>query len=482
MARRQGSGPPPTLAYLAPGSQLILVARLAEIATDAEGTRFLKSLGPAAEKAVAALVTLAGGDIEAIETVQAGWQAGGPDEVIGAYAVRFVEGRTAPADEESRREAWGRTDTLKIGDEIVYQTDALSLWSPSVEKGRVLVIAPNVEVSQDAALALKGGESAKEPLIARIVREGLAAAADGGPLQAALPGDMERLVGMLDATRHVTLFGSPHYLLNTGRPVFAGPLAKLVDPIDGLFGAAVQAAALSLQFGDSLYVEMDAVATLDVAADEVATEIAGRVDGLADMVERYCTELNPAPYGRMLVMRLPGMIRALSSQVRAGAERKGVVLNAYLPRHAAHNVALAAEIALAQTPGGGTAAAAAAPPPAAPKTALEKLAKKLTLTFAKDNLERSIQMVSDETGVPMEILGGDLQLEGITKNQSFGLDEQGKTADEILRTILAKSNPDGKLVYIVKEKDGEEWVYITTRAAVEKRGDKLPPAFAPKKK
>jgi hypothetical protein len=101
----------------------------------------------------------------------------------------------------------------------------------------------------------------------------------------------------------------------------------------------------------------------------------------------------------------------------------------------------------------------------------------MTLTFAKDNLERSIQLVSDETGVPMEILGGDLQLEGITKNQSFGLDEKDKTADEILRVILAKSNPEGKLVYIVKEKDGEEWVFITTRAAVEKRGDPLPPAY-----
>lgn len=475
------SGPPPTLAYLAPGSQLILVARLADVATDSEGTLFLKSLGPTAEQAVATLVTLAGGDIEAVETVQAGWQAGGPDEVIGAYAVRFVEGRGAPADDESRREAWGRTSKLKIGDEIVHQTDTLSLWVPSVEKGRVLVIAPNVEVSQDASLSLKGGESAKEPLIARIVRDGLVAAADGGPLQAALPGDMERLVGMLDATRHVTLLGSPHYLLNTGRPVLAGPLAKLADPIDGLFGEAVQAAALSLHFGDSLYVEMDAVATLDVAADGLATEIASRIDGLADMVERYCTDLNPAPYGRVLVMRLPGMIRALSAQVRAGAEGKGIVVNAYLPKHAAHNVALAAEIALAQAPGGGVAVAAAAPPPATPKTALEKLAKKLTLTFAKDNLERSIQMVSDETGVPMEILGGDLQLEGITKNQSFGLDEKNKTADEILRVILAKSNPDGKLVYVVKEKDGEEWVYITTRAAVEKRGDKLPPAFAPTK-
>jgi hypothetical protein len=178
----------------------------------------------------------------------------------------------------------------------------------------------------------------------------------------------------------------------------------------------------------------------------------------------------------MLVLRLPGMLRVLAGQLRSGAEGRGVVLNAYLPQHASHNIALAAELALAQTPGA-TINASAGPSAAEPQGALGKLGKKMTLTFAKDNLERSIQLVSDETGVPMEILGGDLQLEGITKNQSFGLDEKDKTADEILRVILAKSNPEGKLVYIVKEQDGEERVFITTRAAVEKRGDPLPPAY-----
>jgi hypothetical protein len=277
------------------------------------------------------------------------------------------------------------------------------------------------------------------------------------------------------------VFGSPHYLLNTGRPLLAGPLVRLIEPMDALFGESLQAAALSLHFGDNSYLEMDAVPSLEVPARKRAPEIAARVDGLAAQVERACASLDPDPYGRVLVLRLPAMLRTLSAQVRAAAEGKGVVLNAYLPRHAPHNLALAAEIALAQTPaelGSKTAGPAAAAAPE-PKDALGKLGKKMTLVFASDNLERSIQMVSEETGVPMEILGGDLLLEGITKNQSFGLEERDRTADEILRVILARSNPEGKLVYIVEEKDGAEWVLITTRAAVEKRGDTLPPAFAP---
>jgi len=88
-------------------------------------------------------------------------------------------------------------------------------------------------------------------------------------------------------------------------------------------------------------------------------------------------------------------------------------------------------------------------------------------------------MIADEIGTPMDIIGPDLQLEGITKNQSFGLDARDKPAREVLMDILAKANPDGKLVYIVRPEDGVETILVTTRAAVEKRGDKLPPGIAP---
>ena len=468
------NGLPPSLAYLPPGSQFVLLARLAEIEADGEGRLFRASLGAAVEAACDTIVKLSGGDAAAIELVQAGWQAGGPDEVMGGFVVWFAKGRTAPADEATRAAAWGATTAVEIEGEMVYQADTLSLWLPKAEGGQVLVIAPRALVARNDAL---GDDAAQEPLMARIIRETKPLAADdSAAIKAALPRDLETLVGMLDADRHVTLFGSPHYLLSSGRSVLAGPLAKLAEPMHGLFGDELQAAALSLHFGAECYVEMDAVAMLDVPAKTLAPEIGGRVEGLADTVEAYCTSLNPDPYGRMLVLRLPGMLRVLAGQLRSGAEGRGVVLNAYLPQHAAHNIALAAELALAQTPGA-TINASAGPSAAEPQGALGKLGKKMTPTFAKDNLERSIQLVSDETGVPMEILGGDLQLEGITKNQSFGLDEKDKTADEILRVILANSNPEGKLVYIVKEQDGEERVFITTRAAVEKRGDPLPPAY-----
>ncbi|MFM8493989.1 MAG: hypothetical protein ACKOEM_00485, partial [Planctomycetia bacterium] len=65
-----------------------------------------------------------------------------------------------------------------------------------------------------------------------------------------------------------------------------------------------------------------------------------------------------------------------------------------------------------------------------------------------------------------------------TKNQSFGLDESDQPAEAILRTILARSNPDGKLIYVFRKKDGVESIDVTTRAAAAKRGDDVPAVFA----
>jgi hypothetical protein len=167
----------------------------------------------------------------------------------------------------------------------------------------------------------------------------------------------------------------------------------------------------------------------------------------------------------------------VADHVHAGADGRGVIVNAWLPEHAPHNLALAAELALEQTPraDGASLVVAASPGASTPAGAITALAKPMSLVFVKDTLEKSIQMIADEIGVELEILGSDLQLEGITKNQSFGLDEKQKPAAEILRAILAKANPDGKLVYVIRKTDAGERIEITTRAAVEKRGDTLAP-------
>ncbi|NBV45576.1 MAG: hypothetical protein EBR86_08040 [Planctomycetia bacterium] len=461
------AGPPPRLAHLPPGAQLMLLARPAALLATAEGRLFLRATGPDVEAALDALSRLCGTPADQLEVVQVGWRddAAGPSRDTGGLTLGAVAWGAKPlpvgTDEAVRAIAWGERQAREISGETIYPGEPLTFWLPRRHAGRALVMGP-------------------EPLVEELVAaEAAGGVAGGGGVEASLPRDLEILVDGLDSGRHVTLLGSPAWLVQDGSHALGGPLARLVDPLARFFGEGVRAAALGLQFGDTSYAELDVVAPTDTRAERLAAALGERIVALPAAAEAYCNALDPHPFGRRLVMRLPRMLEVLADNLRAGGEGPLAIVNCHLPPHAAHNLALAVELALAQTPASAAPAVAATTPAPAATGAREKLARRITLTFTRDTLEKSIQMLAEETGLPMEILGGDLQLEGITKNQSFGLDERDKPAEEILRRILANSNPDGKLVYVIRNTDGMETLAITTRAAATKRGDTLPPGFDP---
>ena len=458
------AGRPPPLSYLPPGSQLMLLARPAELMADEEGRQFVKSLGHRVAEGITTLHTLCHCGLENVAEIQAGWQTGSSDtattagEVVAGWTVRFREPSSLWGDAAARAVAWGETEEKRLDSETLYLGQTLSFWMPVAEEGRVLVMAPTglLETMVEAA-----GSMGREE--------------DGETLVAILPQDLEQLVGMLDRTRHITLLGSPQYLLNDGRSLLAGPLDGIVEPLGRFCGDGVKAAALSLHCADNFYAEVDAVATRAEPAKLLASRLAKRIDAMADAVEAACAAMHPYPYGRKVVVRLPAMVRALVANTRCGVEGKGVVLNAYMPRHAGHNLLLAASLAIEQVQQGVATPSPAASPAADTGGAAVVLQKKISLVFAAETLDTAIHMLSDEIGMPIEIQGGDLQLEGITKNQSFGLNAQDMPAEMVLRTILARSDSAGRLVYVVRTRDGVESIEITTKAAAATRGDPLPP-------
>jgi hypothetical protein len=87
-------------------------------------------------------------------------------------------------------------------------------------------------------------------------------------------------------------------------------------------------------------------------------------------------------------------------------------------------------------------------------------------------------MLSEATGVTIEIAGKDLELQGITKNQSFGLSERDRSGQDVLLTILRKSEgKPGQLVYVFRN-DGEyKKVVITTKVSAQQRGEQIPDVF-----
>jgi hypothetical protein len=175
------------------------------------------------------------------------------------------------------------------------------------------------------------------------------------------------------------------------------------------------------------------------------------------------------------------MVQLLSDFTRAGVEDRQAVLRCYLPGIAAHNLLLGAELTLFEQPTSPGTAEAQPPPVKDRAGAAAALKKKISLSFPRDTLDRCMEMFSKEIDTEVVIMGSDLQLEGIAKNHSFGLDERDQAAGDILLKILKLANADDKLVYFIKPKGSAEAIFITTRAAAAKRGDPLPPDLAPQK-
>jgi hypothetical protein len=305
--------------------------------------------------------------------------------------------------------------------------------------------------------------------------------------------DIERLLDHTDADRQVTLIVAPNSLFSEGQSLFAGELERLRGPLFWFLGDELSGAALSMNWGDNFFLELVATPKLDTTPAKAARIFTQRCSDIPDKLQAYVSSLNAQAYSRDVVSRLPAMVRKLSEYTRSGFEPDHTVLRCYLPVVAGHNLLMAAELTLAEPPGGGAQVAAGDATPGAaavttPAGLHERMAKVTSLRFAKDTLEAALEQLSQDIGVPIVIRGPDLQAEGITKNQSFGIDLSNKPAEEILVQILRLANPDKeatgpgdvrqKLVYIVEQgPDKTEQIVVTTRSRAKERHNELPAAF-----
>jgi serine/threonine-protein kinase len=441
------AGNPLPLDYVASGAQLILAVRPANIVQRPEGDQLLPSLGPWGDMAAHAIKDATGLETNQITQVLLIVHDSGDGKPVSTAIIRTSEKITP----EERLTAWGNPTPTTDGDATYYQGASLSYFLPAKEGGKLLVVGPAAQIKE-------------------IVHP-----ADGPPAMARA---LELILPHTDADRDVTLVFVPSYLSGDGQSVLSGSLAALRKPLEAFFGSDVNAALLSLHFQANFFLELRAIGAPDKDASTLSDDLNRKIKAIPTGIENDLDALNLHPYGRKLLRRLPEWMRLMTEYTRSGVEDDQPVLRCYLPSVAAPNLLMGTELALAeQSSLGGPAVVAGGPKK--PQTIAELLKKKTTLTFPRDTLEKSLQLLFEDLGVKYEILGTDMQLEGITKNQSFGLDEHDKPAEEILQKIMHLANPDGKLVYVIKPKapGGPEMLFITTRAAVAKRGDKLPPGL-----
>src|SRR5262249_53755832 len=140
-----------------------------------------------------------------------------------------------------------------------------------------------------------------------------------------------------------------------------------------------------------------------------------------------------------------------------------------------------------------------------PKTINDALQIKTSYSFAQTSLEFAIAELQDDVksnlkGAPFEfaikIIGDDLKLDGITRNQSIrDFKQESQTVADILTALVRKANPvttvkdpsetDQKLVWLVgpdPDNPSKQIVLIPTRNAAATKKYTLPPQFVAKKK
>jgi hypothetical protein len=454
-------GRPVKVAYLPPGCQIILALRPAELLARPESEKIVAALGPTGANAFHSLEQTAGIPLRDVEELVVGWQIGHDGKWDTALVVMAKPADVTKAFEalssSAKPESYEEQNYLLLGDR--------AYWQPKSAEGHVLVVVSKSATNDVIDLA-------------------------GSPPP--LRRDVERLLAHTDASRQVTLLLTPSFLFGEGAGIFTGQFAPLHDSLFWFLGDEFTAAELSAHWGDDFFIELAATTNLDVPPNKALNQLAGRLNKAPDLITAFIAKLTPSEFGRAIVARFPDMIHALVTYTRHRVGRDFVILRSYLPATAGENLLLGAELTLAESQRGMKSAAGPTADVTTAKSVHYRLQKHTSLRFTKDTLEAALKMLADDIGVEIIIRGPDLQLDGITKNQSFGIDLADKPAEEILVQILRLANPDKtatgpadpkqKLVYVVQPKSpgGPDAIFVTTRAAAKKRGDPIPAVFTGK--
>jgi eukaryotic-like serine/threonine-protein kinase len=469
------SGPPISFRLVPPEGQVFFSVRPADMLASAEGPRVLAALGPAFAAARENLERASGLKLDEIEQLLVTLHNNDAKFPRASFVVKTKEKFTS----EDLLAKWGNPPPVKEQSATYYAGPAWAYFIPS---------------SPEDERTFGMGE-------ARDIKE-VAAAASAPPK---VFRDIERLRRSTDSQRHVTLLCYPPFFFNDdGEPLFSAERARVRRPLQWLLGEHLQAACFSAHFDEATYIEMRMLGSLDKEPYQLAEELRQRLNQIPAALEDSFVSFDPPAYWKRLALRYPGMVRELHAQARLGVESDQAIINSVLPASAAHNLVLGGEL-LVSTTSGRTMVASAAPATAAPKTIADALQLKTSYSFDSQSLEFAMRDLAEDVKsnlksasleFTIKIIGGDLEKDGITRNQTIrDFRQENQTVADILTALVRKANPNTTaqdasaptqtLVWVIgndPDNPGKEAVLITTRAAAAAKKYTLPTVFVANKK
>jgi hypothetical protein len=420
------SGPPITLEYVPQRTQVLLHLRPADLMAHGEGEKVLAALGPWGNDAVAQVEEFCGARISE----------------IGALLVALirVEGRW-----DYTFRATFRVPRTDVPSGIAGRTAFL----PAAGQGRVVISCPTT-IAEELR-----GQGDTPPLLAR---------------------DLGRLLPLTDQHRSATLLMPTKFLDTEGRELFTGGGERFIGGFDALVPDNASAVMVSCDWRENFFCELAATIVQNAPAHRFNAELAAQLSAAEKRLAESLIANPPHAYGKTVEARFPAMLRTMSDYTRVSHENSIAIARCYLPVQAGHNLLLASRLRLSEAEPGIESATVEF-------SLADRLQQISTLSFPKETLENALEILAADARLPIQIAGRDLQLEGITKNQTFALDLRNRPAAEILVEVLRRANPDReangpndprqKLVYVIRDEE----VIVTTRAAAAQRGEQLPEVF-----
>jgi hypothetical protein len=426
------SGPPISLEFVPAGTQALLHLRPAQLLAHPEGEKALAALGPWGAQAIVTIECWTGLKLSEIDALLVALHRG-DDAWQCTLQITLIKPWT---QSKLKQQAEGNSQTGRV------------VFSPTPGDGKVVVSCP---------------ASVAEELL------------QNGDQPAALTRDLARLLPFTDSDRTATLLMPAKFMDGAGGELLLDGGERLRTTFREIVPRDAATVAMSLDWRDHFFGELVATTVQNSPAHRFNASLHGRLDYAGTGMTRFLREHPPQDYDAALAARFPAMLDALATHTRTSEVDGIAIARCYLPVQAGHNLLLTGRLRLSTTEA----------PTTEPGflTLAQKLATPTTLAFSKETLENALKTLSQQLEIEVLIAGRELQLEGITKNQTLAVDLRDRPAAEILVELLRRANPDKeatgpadprqKLVYVIQ--DGR--IVVTTRAAAARDGLELPKVF-----
>jgi len=459
-----------SLEYLPPGPAMVASLRIASIVESNIGDQVIEVFSPDLDALISSIAERAAVPVESIQSCGLALHPG--------------------------KEGWPEVSLAIQLKDPVPAKDLIEKWDVAAARTAdgVTIYAGDSPESDAYYFEGKGGDPVSRFAIGSVARISEVAELEGSSIL--LPRNSQTLWNATsDESDIVLLFASPNFLFADGRELLTNSLPAFVSPLKSALQPDVSAMLVTVDFGDEqMFIEARLTPSGGSSPAALVRVLQEKIGGWPSWADDFIINSVPDASWRLLANRLRPMVNFVAEQVRFGVSEEVAIANAYLPAQAVPQVMLATVLAL-NTPEGSSVAAGA--PVAKKQLSIEELLnRKMSVTFEQESLEFAIDNIvtAFERDLPsgsklpnIRIIGGDLQLMGITQNQQVrNFKQENVPLRQVLTQLLRLANPDKtatgpkdekqSLIWVVEDDGGKKEILVTTRNSAKDKYE-VPPEF-----